>query len=82
MGKIWTLLGAVGLLLLLAQPTWAGCLPRIREGRELLKTAKLAKADEDKVKALLDQAQKYFDAGDHGNGVPTANQALDLLKKK
>ena len=81
MRKIWTVLGAVSLLTVLAQPLWAKCGPLIKEGRELLKTAKLAKEDEDKAKALLDEAQKFLDAKDHTNGPIKANEALKLLKK-
>lgn len=82
MRRALSLVGLLGLMILFAQPLWARCAPLIKEGRELLGTTKLGKADQDKVKALLDEAQKYLDAGDHKNGVPTANKALDLLKKK
>jgi hypothetical protein len=43
---------------------------------------KASKADQDKAKGLLDEAQKNLDAGDHGSGVKNANAALDILKKK
>lgn len=82
MKRMESLLAAVGLLFLLVQPVWARCAPLIKEGRETLAKTKLAKADEDKVKGLLDEAQKSLDAGDHNNGVQKANAALDLLKKK
>ena len=82
MKRALSFIGLLGFLILSAQPLWARCAPLIKEGRELLGTTKLAKADEDKVKTLLDEAQKYLDAADHKNGVTTANKALDLLKKK
>jgi hypothetical protein len=82
MKKLVTVLGAVGLMFLLAQPTWAKCAPLIKEGRELLPNAKLAKANEDKAKALLDEAQKALDAKDHKTGVEKANEALAIIKKK
>ncbi|HEX9444269.1 MAG TPA: hypothetical protein VGA73_09115 [Candidatus Binatia bacterium] len=61
---------------------WARCAPLIREGRELLGTSSASKADQDKAKGLLDEAQKNLDAGDHTNGVKNATAALDILKKK
>ena len=83
MKKAMTLLALAGLMLLSVQPAWARTCPRlIKEGRELLSGAKLAKANESKVKALLDEAQKLHDAGSHGDSVKKANEALDLLKKK
>lgn len=82
MKRVLSLIGLLGFLILSVQPLWARCAPLIKEGRELLGTTKLGKADEDKAKALLDEAQKYLDARDHTNGVKSANQALDLLKKK
>ena len=82
MKKIALMLAFAGLLILSAQPVWPRCAPLIREGRELLGQVKLAKADEDKAKGLLDEAQKNLDAGDHTSGVKNANAALDILKKK
>jgi hypothetical protein len=61
---------------------FARCAPLIKEGRELLGTTKVSKADQDKARGLLDEAQKNLDAGDHTNGVKNANAALDILKKK
>lgn len=43
--------------------------------------AKLSKANEDKVKALLDDSQKLHDPGSHSESVKKANEALDLLEK-
>ena len=59
----------------------ARCAPLIKEGRELLGKTQVSKADQDKAKALLDEAQKNLDAGDHANGVKNASAALDILKK-
>lgn len=82
MKKIFFAMAALSLLILLAQPTWARCAPLIKEGRDLMSTTKASKADQDKAKGLLDEAQKNLDAGDHGSGVKNANAALDILKKK
>jgi len=82
MKKIFYLAIAFVLVLLSAQPTWAKCAPLIKDGRELMGTTKASKADQDKAKGLLDEAQKNLDAGDHANGVKNANAALDILKKK
>ena len=76
------LMTALSLLILSAQPIFARCGSLIREGRELLGTTKVAKADQDNAKGLLDEAQKNLDAGDHTNGVKNASAALDILKKK
>ena len=73
----------IGILLFFAQPAWASTCPKlIKEGRETLVKVKLTKADEDKAKALLDEAQKLHDNGSHAASVKKANEALDLLKKK
>lgn len=82
MKKIFFAMAALSLLILSAQPTWARCAPLIKEGRDLMSTTKASKADQDKAKGLLDEAQKNLDAGDHGSGVKNANAALDILKKK
>ncbi len=54
----------------------------IKEVRNVLAKVKLSEADEDKVKALLDEAQKLNDNGGHAASVKKANEALDLLKRK
>jgi hypothetical protein len=82
MKKLALITAVFSLLILSAPPLWARCAPLIKEGRELLTTTKASKADQDKAKGLLDQAQKNLDAGDHANGVTNANAALDILKKK
>jgi hypothetical protein len=82
MKKMVLLIAALSLLTLSAPSVWARCAPLIKEGRELLGTTKASKADQDKAKGLLDEAQKNLDAGDHGNGVKNATAALDILKKK
>ena len=65
------------------QPAWANSCPRlIKEAKGLLAEAKLAKADEGKVKALLDESQKLHDSGSHGDSVKKAKEALALLGKK
>lgn len=81
--KKTALLGAAGLLMLLSQPLSASqCPGLIREGRDLLAKAKLARADQDKIKALLDESQKLHNSGNHDDSVEKANEALGLLKKK
>jgi hypothetical protein len=82
MKKVWTFVAVVGFLIASYGSVSARCAPLIKEGRELLTTAKVSKADQDKAKGLLDEAQKNLDAGDHTSGVKNANAALDLLKKK
>jgi hypothetical protein len=82
MKKITFVTAVFSLLILSAQPILARCAPLIQEGRELLGKTQASKADQDKAKGLLDQAQKNLDAGDHTNGVKNANAALDILKKK
>ena len=81
MRKIWIVLGAVTLLSMPAQLTWANCTPLINEGRQLLSKANLPADESAKIKGLLDEAQKYRDSGDHTNGAIKANEALNLLKK-
>jgi hypothetical protein len=72
----------MALLLLSVQPAGARQCPKlIKEGKDLLASAKLSKGNEAKVKALLDEAQKLHDAGSHGDSVKKANEALGLLKK-
>lgn len=72
----------LGFLIFSVQPVWANSCPRlIKEGRELLSKAKLAKAEEGKLKALLDEAQKLHEAGSNSDSVKKANEALSLLKK-
>lgn len=83
MKRMLCILGVVSLLVFSVQPVWANSCPRlIKEGKELLTGAKLAKADESKIKALLGEAQKLHDAGSHSDSVRKANEALNLLKKK
>jgi hypothetical protein len=83
MKRVGSLLAVVGLLVLSSQPVWANRCPRlIKEGKELLTSAKLSKSDEEKVKALLDESQKLHDSGSHADSIKKANEALDLLKKK
>jgi hypothetical protein len=68
---------------LAAGPLWGfECPTLITQGREQLAAAKLPKANEAKVKALLDEAQKLHERGSHDDSVKKANEALALLKKK
>jgi len=73
----------VGLLLFSADSVLARqCPTLIKEGRGTLAKVKLAKAEEDKVRGLLDEAQKLHDNGSHSASIKKANEALDLVKKK
>ncbi|HVO95619.1 MAG TPA: hypothetical protein VMT22_22375 [Terriglobales bacterium] len=81
MKKIMILSGLLGLLALPVHSTWAKCAPLIKEAREQLASAKLSKSDEAKVKALLNEAEKVSEAGNHIEGVKKANEALEILKK-
>ena len=83
MKRVLSLLGLIGLLTFSVQPVWANrCPGLIKEAKGLLASAKLSKADEDKVKTLLDESQKLHDAGSHSDSIKKANEALGLLKKK
>ena len=74
---------SVGLLLFLAESGWARqCPTLIKEGRDTLSKIKLPKAEEDKIKALLDEGQKFHDNGNHAASVKKANEALGIPKKK
>ena len=62
--KALVMFGMIGILLFSAYPAWSRqCPTLIKEGRETLAKGKLAKAEEDKVKALSDEAQKLHDNG-------------------
>lgn len=83
MKRVLSILGLASLLVFSVSPVWANSCPRlIKEAKGLLAGAKLAKADEDRVRALLDEAQKLHEAGSHSDSMKKANEALDLLKKK
>lgn len=83
MKRVLSILGLASLLIFSVQPVWGNTCPRlIKEGRGLLASAKLSKADESKVKGLLDEAEKLHESGSHSDSVKKANEALDLLKKK
>ncbi len=83
MKKLSMLAAAVVLALLSAQPLWARMCPKvIKEGRDTLAKAKLSKAESDKVKTLLDDADKAHDSGEHDQAIKKAKQALALLNKK
>ncbi len=83
MKRALSVLGLASLLVFSVQPVWANrCPGLIKEGKELLGKVKLAKADEDKVKALLDEAQKLHESGSHSDSIKRVNEALGLLKKK
>jgi hypothetical protein len=81
MKRTLILAAAMGFLALSFQSSSAKCVPLIKEAREELASAKLSKADEAKVKALLSEADKLSEAGNHIDGVKKANEALAILKK-
>jgi len=73
----------VGLLLFAAESGWARqCPTLIKEGRDTLSKIKLPKVEEDRIKNLLDAAQKFHNNGDHAASVKKANEALGILKKQ
>lgn len=83
MKRALSILGLAGLLVFSIQPVWANGCPRlIKEAKGLLADSKLAKADQDRARGLIDDAQKLHDAGSHGESMKKANEALDLMKKK
>jgi len=83
MKRALSVLGLASLLAFSVQPVWANrCPGLIKEAKGLLADTKLAKADQDKVKALLDEAEKLHESGSHSDSMKKANAALDLLKKK
>jgi hypothetical protein len=60
----------VGLLLFSAESGWARqCPTLIKEGWDPLSTIKLPKVEGDRIKALLDEAQKFHDNGDYAASV-------------
>jgi len=82
MKRLAIVAGMLGFLAISFQSASARCVPLIKEAREQLVSAKLSKSDETKVKALLSDADKVSEAGDHKEGVKKANAALEILKKK
>ena len=72
----------VAVLLFSAHPVWARQCPRlIKEGRETLAKVELGKGEEDKIRLLLDEAQKLHDNRGRAASVKKANEALGFLKK-
>ncbi|MBI3063138.1 MAG: hypothetical protein HYY83_14300 [Deltaproteobacteria bacterium] len=83
MKRLLSVVGLASLLIFSVQPVWANSCPRlIKEAKGLLAEAKLGKAAQDKVKALIDESQKLHDSGSHGDSVKKAKEALALLGKK
>ena len=82
MKKTWIFAAMVSYVGLAAQELPAKCVPLIKEAREQLATAQLSKADETRVKALLDEADKLSEANNHKEGIQKANEALAIMKKK
>ena len=83
MKKILTVVFAAMFAISFAQTAWARTCPKlIKEGRDLLAKSKLAKTENDKAKALIDESEKLHDGGDHGESMKKVKEALTLLKKK
>ena len=82
MKKAWIFTGMISYVALTYQPVFAKCVPLIKEVREHLASAQLSKADETKVKALLEEADKLSQANNHKDGIQKANEALAIIKKK
>jgi len=79
--KVLGIFVLVGLLSFSAESGWARqCPTLIKEGRGTLSKIKPPKAEEDKIKALLDEAQRFHDNGDHAASVKKSNEALGILK--
>lgn len=65
------------------QPVWARTCPKfIKEGKDLLAKAKLSQTEVSKIKALIDDSEKFHDGGDHEQSMAKIKEALSLLKKK
>jgi hypothetical protein len=72
----------LSLAIFAVQPAWARQCPKvIKEARDLLGAAKLSQGDADKVRAMLDEAQRLHDAGSHTESLAKAREALGLVKK-
>jgi hypothetical protein len=64
------------------RPVLASTCPRlVREGRDLLAKANLPADQSKKISALLDESSKLHGAGNHGDAMAKANEALAILKK-
>lgn len=82
MKKLLAVFFALGLYFLPVYPAFANSCPRlIREGRDLLAKASLPVEQSNKIQALLDEAQKLHQSGNHGDSMTKANEALGMLKK-
>jgi hypothetical protein len=82
MKKAWIFAGIISCVALTYQPVSAKCVPLIKEVREHLAAAHLSKADETKVNALLEEADRLSQADKHKEGIQKANEALAIIKKK
>jgi hypothetical protein len=82
MKKVWIFIGTICYLALTYQTVFAKCVPLIKEAREHLASAQLSIADEAKVKALLEEADKFSQANSHKEGIQKAKEALAIIKKK
>jgi hypothetical protein len=83
MGRFGPIVFGSGLLLLSISPVWGfQCPTLIKEGKDLLASAKLSAAEQKKVKALLDESQKLHDSGKHDESTSKAKEALAVLGKK
>jgi hypothetical protein len=60
----------------------AKCVPLIKEAREQLTTARLSKKDLERVKLLLDEADKLSEANNHKEGIRKANEALAIINNR
>jgi hypothetical protein len=82
MKHLWIFTGIMTFVALAHQPVFAKCVPLIKEAREQLAAAHLAKIDEARVKALLQEADQLSQANNHKEGIQKANEALAIIKKK
>jgi hypothetical protein len=82
MKKAWIFAAMISHIGLAPQASSAKCVPLIKEVRERLASAQLSRADETKVKALLEEADALSEANNHKEGIRKANEALAVIKKK
>jgi hypothetical protein len=48
----------------------------------LLAKAKVSQAEVSKIQTLIDESERLYDGGDHGQSLAKIKEALSLLKKK
>jgi hypothetical protein len=83
MRQLSRIVALLAMALFSAQPLWARTCPKlIKEGKDLLAKAKLPDAETSKIRSLIDESEKFHDAGDHDRSLAKIKEALALLKRK